>query len=141
MSGKGAIRRLYVRAIFTGFKRGQRVQHDNTALLKLENVHTSKDARFYLGKRAVYVYRGVKKHSFRKGPKTNIRCIWGNITRVHGNSGVVRAKFHHNLPPQAMGKLIHALPQQHLKIWSQIVYFGVICFLLFDPYKICNFWY
>lgn len=100
---------LYVRGIFTGFKRGQRNQHEHTALLKLENVHTSKDARFYLGKRAVYVYRGVKKISHRGRPKSNIRCIWGKVTRTHGNSGAVRAKFHRNLPPQAMGKLIRVV--------------------------------
>lgn len=42
-------RRLYVRAIFSGFKRGQRNQEENTALLTLEGVHNKEDATFYLG--------------------------------------------------------------------------------------------
>ncbi|KAE9552522.1 hypothetical protein FO519_004264 [Halicephalobus sp. NKZ332] len=110
MSGNGkAVRRLYVRAIFTGYKRGQRRQHENTALLKLENVHTQKDARFYLGKRAVYVYRGVKKVAHAGGPKSNVRAVWGRVTRVHGNSGTVRAKFNRNLPAAAMGKLVRVM--------------------------------
>lgn len=62
-----------------------------------------------MGKRAVYVYKGHKKIARNGGPKTRVRAIWGRITRVHGNSGVVRAKFRHNLPPTAMGKRIRVM--------------------------------
>lgn len=81
-------------------------------------------SRFYCGKRVAYVYRASKEV---RG--TKLRVIWGTITRPHGthsnqcsavqvsaltkicagNSGCVRAKFRHNLPPRSFGASVRVM--------------------------------
>ena len=53
--------RLYVKAVMMGFKRGMRNQHENTALLKLENVKEAESAKWYAGKRVCYIYRSLRQ--------------------------------------------------------------------------------
>ncbi|MCP4668931.1 MAG: hypothetical protein GY849_21550 [Deltaproteobacteria bacterium] len=87
-----------------GFKRGQRTQRENTALVNIEGCKDRSSSTFYHGKRVAFVYK-------KNNPKTNIKykCIWGKVTASHGQSGLVRAKFVKNLPPRAFGTSVRVM--------------------------------
>ncbi|XP_071530161.1 large ribosomal subunit protein eL33 [Panulirus ornatus] len=101
--------RLYTKAIFTGYKRGLRQQHENTALLKVEGSKNKTDGAFYIGKRCVYVYKSKNKTPCPNGGTSRQRLIWGKVTRIHGNTGVVRARFSRALPAHAMGRIVRIM--------------------------------
>merc|ERR1719149_148588 len=78
---------LYSKGRILGFKRSKVNQYVNNKV----------DTDFYMGKRVVYVYRAKKVTNGSK-----YRAIWGKVTKAHGNNGVVRCNFKHNLPASAI---------------------------------------
>ncbi|PVU85360.1 hypothetical protein BB560_007055 [Smittium megazygosporum] len=96
--------RLYSKGRFLGFQRSKRNQVTSASLIQIEGVNSKKDTDYYLGKRIAYVYKGKREINGSK-----FRVIWGRVTRPHGNSGVVRARFRKNLPPRAMGASVRVM--------------------------------
>ncbi|KAH2912470.1 hypothetical protein LV164_002754 [Aspergillus fumigatus] len=86
------------------YQRSKRAVNPNTSLIKIDGVDSTEAANFYLGKKVAFVYRAK-----REVRGSNIRVIWGKVTRPHGNSGVVRAQFRHNLPPKSFGATVRVM--------------------------------
>ena len=103
--------RLYMKSVFSAFPRGMNHSNKSSCLLRIDNCNTMQDADFYVGKRCCYVYHGQKERkcvrwSKARARRSNTRATWGRVLKVHGRSGMVRAKFHPTLPGQALGKRV-----------------------------------
>lgn len=102
--------RLYTKGIILGYQRGQRNQNPGTTLVKIEGVNKRNETEFYMGKRIAFIYRAkkkVKKHGDTTASK--YRVLWGHVTRPHGNTGVVRAKFRRNVTPKSFGATVRVV--------------------------------
>merc|ERR1712130_424056 len=103
-----SVTRLYARGAVQGYRRSNHRQYPNIALLKIEGVNSKEDTQFYLGKRVAYLFKsknanGLNNVAFHK------KVIWGKVTRSHGSSGIVRARFNTNIPPTAIGKSVRVM--------------------------------
>ncbi|KAI1319455.1 60S ribosomal protein L33A [Mortierella claussenii] len=95
---------LYAKGRVLGFKRAKRNQRPDISLIQIEGVKTAADTDFYLGKRVAFVYRAKREVDGSK-----IRCIWGRVTRAHGGSGAVKARFRNNLPAKSFGASVRVM--------------------------------
>lgn len=98
--------RVYQPAIVLGYQRCREQQNPNRALVEIIGCKTREDARFYLGKRVLYVTTGVDR---KNEDKTQRRTLVGKVVRTHGNSGIVRVKFERNITPNSFGKKCRVL--------------------------------
>lgn len=95
-----------------GYRRGRLNVHPSRALVKIEDVKTRSDARYYLGHRVLYIYRAATK----KDPRTHkklLRVVAGKVTGVHGNNGTVKVRFTPNVPPRSFGKRVRVMMWPH----------------------------
>ncbi|KCZ76035.1 hypothetical protein H311_02975, partial [Anncaliia algerae PRA109] len=83
-------------AIFVSHKRGLRRIHPNRSLIRVEGLKNKNLASNFVGNAVISEYKKEGQLFINKGI----------ITRVHGNSGVLMAKFERNLPPQMVGKKV-----------------------------------
>ena len=103
--------RLFMKATLASFRRGLNHQRKDTAILRVDDVNTKTDAEFYTGKRCCFVYHGYKEKSCVRSAKapvrrSNTRAVWGRVTKPHGGSGALRAKFATALPGAALGRRV-----------------------------------
>ena len=71
------------------YRRGRHTQNVNQMLIELENVDSKEKASQFIGKKLVWISPSGKQ-------------ITGKIIALHGNKGIIRAKFERNLPGQAV---------------------------------------
>jgi len=82
----------------------KRNQKEVQNIIKLENVNDAAGARWYAGKRVCYIFKAKTEKN-----GTRMRVIWGRVSRPHGTTGAVRAKFSKNLPPKALGAPVRVM--------------------------------
>ena len=71
------------------YRRGKHTQNVNQVLIELDNVDSREKAKEFLNKKITWKTPSGKE-------------IKGEIIGLHGNKGILRAKFETNLPGQAI---------------------------------------
>ncbi len=82
--------------IVMGYRRGTNTQYENQVLIKVEGIETREQASRLIGRKVV---------AKDKYGNTYI----GKIIGVHGDKGVVRARFRRNLPGQMIAEVVEIL--------------------------------
>jgi large subunit ribosomal protein L35Ae len=80
---------IFMQGTILSYRRGRRTQDVNQMLIELENITSKEKAKEFLNKKIIWETPSGKE-------------IKGEIIALHGNKGVVRAKFERNLPGQAI---------------------------------------
>jgi len=83
-------------ATICNFRRGRHIPSGNQMILRLEGVENREQAHKLLGKTVVWKTVTGKE-------------ISGKITKLHGNTGAVRALFETGMPGQSLGTKIKIL--------------------------------
>lgn len=92
-----AIQNTTVQAVFVSHKRALDVVHPEISLLRINNVNNKETAAKYIRNAVLFVYTNKQGETIYNS---------GVITKVHGNKGVVRAKFERNLCPKSIGQIV-----------------------------------
>lgn len=78
------------KGLVKNYVRGVTTQRNNYMLIKVHGIESDEDAAKLIGKRVIWQTASGKE-------------IRGKIVKVHGRNGLVRARFKHGLPGQALG--------------------------------------
>merc|ERR1711918_259795 len=86
---------LAINGTVLSYRRSRVQQRVNYVLIKVAQCESREQAQNLTGKKVVYSYNTKNNET---------RRLQGKISRTHGNSGVVRAKFKRNMPTSSFGE-------------------------------------